>query len=93
MTIHFGSRYENATVDFVSFYDGGDAAPVVFYSFSDIGKLSYTEYTWKEGDRLDRVAMEFFKDSAKWWVIPEFNPEILDPQNIPAGTVLRIPNV
>jgi Phage Tail Protein X len=93
MPIYMGSRYDRAVVDFVSFYQGGDAAPVVFYSFSDIGRLTYSEYTWKDGDRLDQVAMKFFKDSSRWWLIPEYNPHITDLQSIPAGTVIKIPHV
>jgi hypothetical protein len=93
MPIYFGSRYERSVVDFVSFYPNGDAAPVVFYEFSDIGRLSYTEYVWKDGDRFDQVAMKFLKDASKWWMIPEYNPHILDIHNVPAGTSIKIPHV
>jgi hypothetical protein len=93
MAIYMGSRYDRAVVDFISFYQGGDAAPVVFYAFSDIGRLSYTEYTWRDGDRFDQIAMKFLNDSSKWWVIPEYNPQILDLQRIAAGTIIKIPHV
>lgn len=93
MTIYLGSRYEDSVVDFVSFTESTDAAPVVFYDFSDIGYIEYSEYVWKNGDRLDNVAMSFYRDPEKWWVIPEYNPEIVDIHNIPSGTTLRIPHV
>jgi nucleoid-associated protein YgaU len=93
MTIYLGSRYEDSTVDFVAFTENTDALPVVFYEFSEIGRIEYTEYTWKEGDRLDNLAMEFYNDPEKWWLIPEYNPEIEDASSIPAGKVLRIANV
>ena len=93
MTIYLGSRYENAVVDFVSFTSSQDAAPIVFYEFSNIGLINYNTYTWKEGDRLDQLAMQFYSNPEKWWLIAEYNPEVTDHQNIPAGKVLRIPRV
>lgn len=93
MTIYLSSRYENSVVDFVAFTGTSDAAPIVFYEFTDIGLINYNTYTWKEGDRLDQVAMEFYGDPEKWWLIAEYNPEVSDHQNIPAGKVLRIPSV
>lgn len=93
MTIYLGSRYENAVVDFVSFTSSQDAAPIVFYEFSNIGLINYNTYTWKEGDRLDQLAMQFYSNPEKWWLIAEYNPEVADHQNIPAGKVLRIPRV
>lgn len=50
-------------------------------------------YDWKENDRIDLVAYSFYSDADKWWTILDFNPEIADPSNIPAGTTLRIPHV
>ena len=93
MTIHIGSRYEYAVVDFVAFRSDLHAAPIVFYTFSDIGRVSYHEYTWRTGDRLDNLAMHFYSNPERWWIIPEYNPQIVDFQNIPAGTILKIPNV
>lgn len=93
MTIYLGSRYEDSNVDFLALTNSGDAAPVVFYSFSDLGRMTYSTYTWKSGDRLDSLAMQFYRNPELWWVITEANPEIVDMQNIPAGTVLRIPSV
>ena len=93
MTIFLGSRYAESLVDFISTDDRGDAAPVIFYEFSSLGRLTYEEYTYKEGDRLDNLAMKFYRDPERWWVIAEYNPQVTDPQRIPAGTVLRIPRV
>lgn len=91
--IYLGSRYETSVVDFISTTANGDAAPVTFYEFSDLGRISFEEYVWKRGDRLDSVAFQFYGDSDKWWIIPEYNPEIIDPQDIKPGSVLRIPRV
>lgn len=93
MTIYLGSRYEESVVDFVAFTESTDASPIVFYTFSDIGLIQYSEYKWKAGDRLDNLAMQFYKDPEKWWLITEYNPEIVDPNNIAAGTIIRIAHV
>lgn len=93
MAIYLGSRYENALVDFIAFSNPLDAAPLVVYNFPPLGRLTYSDYTWTEGDRLDQVAVKFYKYPEKWWLIAVYNPEIEDHQNIPAGTVLRIPHV
>ena len=42
-----------------------------------------------EGDRLDNLAFQFYKDSSLWWYIGKANG--ITALNIPAGTSLRIP--
>jgi hypothetical protein len=56
-------------------------------------KSSYFNYTWVEKDRVDIIAQEFLGVTSFWWVIMDFNPEIIDPFDITVGTVIRIPNV
>lgn len=91
MTIKRGSRYEYATIDFVQKTENGDLIPVLFYTLDLLNTLSYTEYTWKDNDRLDLLAYEAYGKPSFWWVIIEHNPEIKDLENIEPGTVLRIP--
>jgi len=91
LTIFIGSRYEESLVDFFSTKYYSDPAPVVFYRFSDIGKIKYIEYTWKEGDRIDNIAFKFLAYPEKWWILGEYNPHIKDLTDIPAGTKLVIP--
>ena len=43
----------------------------------------------QEGDRLDNLAFQFYKDSSLWWYIAKANN--LNTMNISAGTSLRIP--
>lgn len=93
MPIYLTSRYASSVVDFVSVNQSTAAYPVIFYEFSSIGKITYSEYTWKDGDRLDQLAMNQYMDPERWWIIMEYNPEIVDPHNIKPGTVLRIPSV
>lgn len=51
----------------------------------------YYYYQWKEKDRADTVAFKTLGSSNYWWRIMDYNPEIIDPFNIPVGAVLRIP--
>jgi hypothetical protein len=53
---------------------------------------AYTLYTWKPGDRPDTVAAARLGNSQYWWAIFDYNPEIINPFNVPSGTVVRIPN-
>jgi len=93
MAIRLGSRYELSVVDFISFEPDGDAYPVVFYEFDELGVLTYREYPYKQGERLDNIAMKFYGKPGYWWIIMEANPEVEDIQNITPGTLLRIPSV
>lgn len=91
MTVQRGSRYEYAKVDYIPVGYGFDKRPVLFYALDVVGTVSYTEYTWKDGDRMDLLSHEMYGSSGLWWVIAEHNPEIEDPLNVTPGTVLRIP--
>ena len=43
---------------------------------------AYVEYELKVGDRLDRLAKEFYDDPRLWWVIAEANPETFLPADL-----------
>ena len=34
------------------------------------------EYTIRQGDRLDLLALNFYNDSQRWWRILDANPEV-----------------
>jgi nucleoid-associated protein YgaU len=91
--IYRGSRYEYSTIDFFSTTYTGVEEPVVFYKFSGLGYVKYWEHVYVQGERLDQIAHKYYQRPQYWWIIPEYNPEILDFNNIEPGTVLRIPNV
>ena len=42
-----------------------------------------------EGDRLDNLAFEFYKDASLWWYIARANN--FTTMNIPAGISFRVP--
>lgn len=93
MSIYQGSRYEYSVVDFVSIAQDADANAIVFYEVEDIGTISYREHIYRQGERIDNIAFDYYQDPALWWIILDANPEIEDPTNIKAGTVIRIPSV
>lgn len=43
-------------------------------------------------ERLDQIASRYFGDPEMWWVVAAANPEVLFPENLEPGTVLRIPD-
>jgi hypothetical protein len=88
-----GSRYEYSTVDFFSPKTTKSEQPVIFYTFSTLGRISYWEHQYVQGERLDQIASKYYQNPKSWWLIPEYNPEIVDFTAITPGTILRIPNV
>lgn len=93
MSIYKGSRYEYSTIDFFKTTVDGASNPVVFYELSSLGFVQYWTHIYVQGERLDQIAHHYYGRSKFWWLIPEYNPEIEDFNNIEPGTPLRIPNV
>lgn len=91
--IYQNSRYYSQYVDYVSFTENGDELPIVFYEFDTLGRTEWFEHVVKADDRLDTIAHDYYGRTDVWWLIPEYNPEIVDFANIAPGTVIRIPNV
>ncbi len=91
--IYQNSRYYHQLIDYVSFTQDGDSMPIVFYEFDNPGTVSWWEHVYIEGERLESIAYKYYKRADYWWLIPEYNPVIVDFTNIAPGTVLRIPRV
>ena len=91
--IYQHSRYYGQLIDYISFVSVGDQYHIVFYAFDTIGKISWQEHIYSQGERLDQLATRYYGRPDFWWLIPEYNPIITDFDNIVPGTVLRIPRV
>jgi nucleoid-associated protein YgaU len=53
-----------------------------------------TQYTIKAGDMLTRIALHFYGTKAYWPYIVKHNPTtIKNPNNVPLGTVIKIPEL
>lgn len=52
---------------------------------------SYQNYTIKQGDTLDKLALQMWNNPTLYWIIADFN-RISDPfVNLPVGFILKIP--
>lgn len=90
--IYSDSRYAKGNVIKAQDSRTGDYRTTVYRVFPKV-KSNFYYYTWVENDRIDIVASALLGSPSHWWKIMDFNPEIIDPFNIPVGTVLRIPRV
>lgn len=61
---------------------------------SYISEGNYNWYSVRELDRLDLIAFEYLGDSRLWWVIADFNYDLLkDTLRLPTSTKIRLPTV
>ena len=51
----------------------------------------YYSYTTTEGDTFDLIAFRTLFDSERYWEIADLNPHVPFPDEIPVGTLIRIP--
>lgn len=86
------SRYENAELVFVT--DSGDLQRKRVVEVPRYYGASFTarRHIAREGQRLEQLAALYFGDPELWWVIALANPELFYPEDLEAGTVVRIPN-
>jgi hypothetical protein len=89
MTIYQGSRYEGEPVVSVQKADRS-WVPTVFRPVIST-PTPRGEIHAREGDTLQHLADKYYNDAEKWWILADANPQILYPDAIPPGTVLRIP--
>lgn len=45
---------------------------------SDLRNLSVTTHTWKQGDKLYKLALQYYGDASLWWLIAWFNHKPTD---------------
>ena len=93
MAIFANSRYSNALVDYFSKEEYGVATPIVFYSQDSLENISFFLHRYNSNETLHGLSQRYFRRPDLWWTIAEYNPEITDIFNIPAGTMIRIPSV
>ena len=96
----FISRNEITTNDYVSqlLKERGDKK-VIFLSTpkfgtiteNDLNSLSITYHTWKQGDKLYKLANDYYGDTSLWWVIAWFNNKPVDGLYT-SGDTVKIPN-
>lgn len=83
------SRYDNG-VTIISAETGG--VPVIGVLRSPAASAQrFLHYQTGPNDRLDNLAYRFYQDPTLWWVIADANPELLYPDPLVPGSILRIP--
>lgn len=86
------SRYARISARFVRDSKGERKRivhPPSFYPTSFVAQ----EHVVRQGDRLDRLAHQYYGDPDKWWSIAAANPEVFYPEDLPPGSIIRIPDV
>lgn len=82
-------RYNNSKIDVNSegkVYLSSTKYPKIPLKYNDI--YIYTSI----GDRIDKLALDYYQDKTLWWIISVANPLIpRDSLNIPIGLQIRIP--
>lgn len=91
--IYLRSRYAESEVEYILDSRTGISQATVLREPLDqeLAEQYGRVYYWREGDRLDYLAYQFFDNSLEWWRILDANPEILNPSQIKSGTAIRIP--
>lgn len=90
--IHYNSRYDVAgeVVVAPTRYREG-VTKTVFRSFPESLTGIFGQYSWRDGDRIDKVANFFLGNPSRWWEIMDLNPEIHSPSEIEPGMAIRVP--
>jgi hypothetical protein len=55
--------------------------------------FKYSYYIVNGSDRIDNIAAAYFGDPTQWYLIGDANPQVMNWLSIPAGTIIRIPQV
>lgn len=88
MTIYQGSRYQRSAVVAIK---AGDAWRPTVFRGAITTSTTRGEIHAREFETFQHLAQRIYGDAEKWWVLADANPQILYPDGIPAGTVIRIP--
>ncbi len=89
MTVSADSRYATGTLTRVPTLFSGNV--MLFPAPIDVEDTAFIYYVVSQGDRLDLLALKWYGDATKWWVIADVNPEIIWPAELMSGFVLRAP--
>lgn len=92
MAITTGSRYASGTIIVVDDPQRGQHQAVVPEPPTD-RSFAFTFYQITDGDTIDMLGHRLFGAGQLWWMLADANPEILDWNAVPPGTVLRVPYV
>lgn len=89
--ILLGSRYQRAPVDYVIDGRTGVTHATVFPPALSQAGAGFDVWYWRSGDRLDLLSNQVYRRPDQWWRILDANPEIVDPNAIRVGSMVRVP--
>ena len=84
-----GSRYSTSKVTPVP--DAKGVYHATIYPRSPLASLRYQAYRVVFGDRMDTIAAVALGDAELWWQVAQLNPELLYPNDLVPGSIIRIP--
>lgn len=58
---------------------------------TSVKKENYYQYISNSGDSFELIASKLLGDGKRYWEIADLNPQVVYPDVIPTGTVLRVP--
>lgn len=65
--------------------------PIFSYPSDEVlSQIETQDYEWKVGDKLYKLAAQFYGDPRDWWIILRFN-QLGSESNIKVGDVIKIP--
>jgi hypothetical protein len=91
MAVYRDSRYDDGDAQQIKNKTTGAYAWTVYREFPGSRTITYIDYTWVDGDRLDYLAAVYLRDSTLWWQILDINPGLPDALEIEPGTIIRVP--
>jgi nucleoid-associated protein YgaU len=53
---------------------------------------TYEVYIATQGDTFMNLSIRFLNDQSRYWEIADINPQVQWPDQIPVGTLIRIPS-
>lgn len=87
--IYEGSRYEKAKIATVASNRAGHQPTVFRETPPTYGDITVV---MRDSDSFESFAHRLYGDPELWWVIADANPQVIYPDQILAGTVIRIPS-
>ena len=91
MTIFEDSRY--LTSPLVALPDSAGVFHATVLQHEPDTEVAYDMMVSEDGDTFATIAWSVYRDAEQWWRIADLNPEVFYPDEIDAGTLLRVPHV
>lgn len=89
--IFANSRYADSTL--ATLTKDGQAVAVIVPSAQKPYSFQYVNHQVAVGERIETIAYQYYTDATIWWRIADANPEIMFWDDLPTGTIIRVPSI